>query len=227
MNNELITYQEMCGRENTTLQRGMNYRPCPDYSIFLMSTRKGAPYKDKIEDEGRTLIYEGHDQIHYSGSPNPKKVDQPRATRAGALTENGKFEKLAKEHKNKNIPPEPIRIYEKIKSGIWSYNGLFALVDCWIEHDGQRNVFKFKLVLSNEPDPQWQEAELSLGRLIPSAVKQKVYMRDKGRCVKCGAKDNLHFDHILPWSRGGASRTEKNIQLLCARHNIKKGAKLI
>jgi 5-methylcytosine-specific restriction endonuclease McrA len=52
--------------------------------------------------------------------------------------------------------------------------------------------------------------------------KLEVWKRDKGRCVECGSADNLHFDHIIPWSRGGSSLTAQNVQLLCARHNITK-----
>jgi hypothetical protein len=37
----------------------------------------------------------------------------------------------------------------------------------------------------------------------------------------------LHFDHDLPYSKGGASITEDNVQLMCARHNLQKGAKII
>ncbi len=43
--------------------------------------------------------------------------------------------------------------------------------------------------------------------------------------VVCGAADELHFDHDLPYSRGGTSITEDNVQLMCARHNLKKGRK--
>ena len=40
---------------------------------------------------------------------------------------------------------ELIKVYEKIKDGIWVYNGVFELVDSWIEKSEGRNVFKFKL----------------------------------------------------------------------------------
>jgi hypothetical protein len=36
-----------------------------------------------------------------------------------------------------------------------------------------------------------------------------------------------HFDHDLPYSRGGTSVNIDNVQLLCARHNISKGAKVL
>jgi 5-methylcytosine-specific restriction endonuclease McrA len=58
--------------------------------------------------------------------------------------------------------------------------------------------------------------------MIPPEIKQFVFKRDGGKCVVCGAGDNLHFDHVLPYSRGGSSLVAANIQLLCARHNLQK-----
>lgn len=59
-------------------------------------------------------------------------------------------------------------------------------------------------------------------RIIPTPVKLAVWKRDGGRCVTCGATDELHFDHILPYAKGGTSMTADNVQLLCARHNLQK-----
>ena len=119
-----------------------------------------------------------------------------------------------------------MRAYEKIHQGVWSYNGLFHLVDAWRELDERRVVFKFKLVSVPEELPSrdrpWEDHERR--RIIPSAVKVEVWNRDKGRCPICGATDELHFDHILPYSKGGTSLTAENVQLLCARHNLAKGA---
>jgi 5-methylcytosine-specific restriction endonuclease McrA len=58
-------------------------------------------------------------------------------------------------------------------------------------------------------------------------VKLEVWKRDQGQCVICGATDNLHFDHVIPFSKGGASGTVDNIQLLCARHNLEKSDQII
>ncbi|MCF7869890.1 MAG: HNH endonuclease [Candidatus Omnitrophica bacterium] len=56
---------------------------------------------------------------------------------------------------------------------------------------------------------------------IPEEVKNQVWNRDGGKCVKCGSKEKLEFDHIIPISKGGAN-TARNIQLLCERCNREK-----
>ena len=76
---------EMCSTIGVNLQRGMNFRLRDGESIILMSLRKGAPYADRIEDEGRLLIYEGHDVARTAKFPNPKKVDQPDPAITGCV----------------------------------------------------------------------------------------------------------------------------------------------
>jgi hypothetical protein len=160
--------------------------------------------------------------------PNPKIVDQSRKSPGGSLTQNGLFEKAALATKKGLRPAEIIAVYEKIHRGIWAFNGFFHLTDCTFQFDGTRKVFQFRLELANEnPELSAQRnTDLSQTRLIPSAVKLEVWTRDKGACVICGSKDNLHFDHDLPYSKGGSSLTSKNIRLLCARHNLAKHDKI-
>jgi HNH endonuclease len=56
---------------------------------------------------------------------------------------------------------------------------------------------------------------------IPEKVRHAVWRRDEGRCVECGCKENLEYDHIIPLSRGG-SNTERNLQILCEACNRRK-----
>jgi 5-methylcytosine-specific restriction endonuclease McrA len=56
---------------------------------------------------------------------------------------------------------------------------------------------------------------------IPSEVRREVWRRDSGKCVKCGSRENLEYDHIIPISRGG-SNTARNIELLCENCNRSK-----
>lgn len=71
-----------------------------------------------------------------------------------------------------------------------------------------------------------EDSEQHVSRSIPSSVRQKVWLRDEGKCVKCGSKQNLHFDHIIPYSKGGSS-TENNLEILCFRCNISKSDKVL
>lgn len=60
---------------------------------------------------------------------------------------------------------------------------------------------------------------------IPDSVKSVVWNRDGGKCVKCGSREKLEFDHIIPVSKGG-SNTARNLQLLCERCNRQKGNRI-
>lgn len=229
LGDQIISHAEMCHREKTSLQRGMNFGLGGNHSVILMSLRPGAPYRDRLEDGGTTLIYEGHDQPRSKWYPDPKLLDQLERIPSGNLTENGKFHAAAQATKTGRRLPERVRVYEKLRRGIWSYNGVFHLVDSWTEFDGTRKVYRFKLI-AVQGDEDFEVAPISLPerrRVIPTAVKILVWKRDGGKCVMCGAMDELHFDHDLPWSKGGTSITTENVQLLCARHNLGKRDEII
>lgn len=58
-------------------------------------------------------------------------------------------------------------------------------------------------------------------------LKVRVLMRDGNRCQICGVKCNdgihkIHFDHIIPWSKGGET-TLDNLRVLCADCNLALG----
>jgi hypothetical protein len=202
----------------------MNFRIRNGESLILMSQRSGAPYEDRVEQGGRVIIYEGHDVPRTKDSPDPKGVDQPEFQPNGRPTQNGLFAAAARKLKEGKAQPERVRVFEKIRDGIWVYNGLFELIDAWQETVGLRRVFKFKLQIVDELPltEQPRGASLDHDRVIPSHVKIEVWKRDRGRCVTCGSSENLHFDHVIPYSLGGSSKDARNIQLLCAKHNLEK-----
>lgn len=226
---DILSYREMCNAENVqTLQRGMNFRLNPSYSVILMSQRTNAPYRDKIYPDGITIEYEGHDILKKAYDHNPKLEDQPDKLPSGRSSQNGLFIDAVKRIKENNEKPEIVKVYEKIMNGVWSLKGYFELVNYKIVHDENRNVFRFILRLSDKQsiDTSIQNIQLRLTRLIPSEVKKEVWKRDKGKCVICGETKNLHFDHDLPFSKGGTSLTAKNVRLLCMKHNLEKSAKI-
>jgi len=64
--------------------------------------------------------------------------------------------------------------------------------------------------------------ESTAERRIADDVKREVWRRDGGKCVRCGSRENLEYDHIIPLSKGG-SNTVRNIELLCETCNRGKG----
>ena len=227
---DIVSYREMCDIENVqTLQRGMNFRMNPTYSVILMSQRSNAPYVDKIHTDGTTIEYEGHDVSRITREPNynPKEYDQPEKLSGGKLTQNGYFIRAAKAHQEKKVPPELVKVYEKVFSGVWSLKGFFDLINYKSVNNGKRNVFRFILKLSDRKENlDSKNVQTEHTRLIPSEVKREVWKRDEGRCVLCGSTKNLHFDHDLPFSKGGTSLSLKNVRLLCIKHNLKKSNKI-
>jgi phage terminase large subunit GpA-like protein len=100
---------------------------------------------------------------------------------------------------------------------------VFRLTDAWQEESRPRTVFKFRLELIGEATSIGESLpDIEHSRIIPTAIKLAVWKRDGGRCIRCGSRDNLHFDHDIPYSKGGSSLVAENIQLLCARHNLEK-----
>lgn len=224
---DILSYREMCEAENQeVMQRGMNFRMNPSYSVVLMSQKSNAPYSDKIHDDGITIEYEGHDLVT-NYSENSKEQDQPEKLPSGKLTQNGYFIKAVNEYKESKSNPELVKVYEKILPGTWSLKGYFDLIDYEVFHDSKRNVFRFILKLSDkEENSGTEKIKLEHTRLIPSEVKREVWKRDQGKCVLCGDEKNLHFDHDLPFSRGGTSLSANNVKLLCMKHNLQKSDKI-
>lgn len=224
---DILSYREMCDAENVqTLQRGMNFRMNPLYSVILMSQRTNAPYQDKAYTDGITIEYEGHDVSRRAHDHNPKSENQPEKLPTGKLTQNGRFIKAAEEYKKNQNNPELVKVYEKIFPGVWSLKGYFDLIDYKQVNDGRRNVYRFILKLSDRQENKTESITIEHTRLIPSGVKREVWKRDQGKCVTCGETKNLHFDHDLPFSKGGTSLSAKNVRLLCMKHNLQKSDKI-
>jgi hypothetical protein len=110
----------------------MNFHLHNGLSVILMSLRPDAPYADRVEQNGRVLIYEGHNAPNVDQGPDPKTIDQPMTNDSGSLTQNGQFYYAALRFK-KGVMPELVKVYEKLRSGTWTYNGIFKLVDAKID----------------------------------------------------------------------------------------------
>jgi hypothetical protein len=61
---------------------------------------------------------------------------------------------------------------------------------------------------------------------IPESVRIEVWRRDGGKCARCGGREKLEYDHIVPISRGG-SNSARNIELLCEKCNRSKSNNVV
>ncbi|MBO5188766.1 MAG: HNH endonuclease [Alistipes sp.] len=106
--------------------------------------------------------------------------------------------------------------YEQ-RFGSW-YNALDAFV---IYMSEEESVIKPNVRINKDGIKHTTKRE-------PSArLKVQVLMRDGNRCRLCGVEcndglHNIHFDHIIPWSKGGETTLE-NLQVLCSDCNLAKG----
>ena len=56
-------------------------------------------------------------------------------------------------------------------------------------------------------------------------LREIVLKKYNSTCQECGSKDNLHIDHIIPYSKGGWTK-EDNLTVLCSKCNYKKKDKI-
>lgn len=104
--------------------------------------------------------------------------------------------------------------YKTSKKAIFYTEGIENIIT---DLNKKRGVF----YLNNEI---WQSiCRVERGK-VTNKMRFAIYKRDNYRCKKCGRKTNdLEVDHIYPIAKGGKS-TYDNLQTLCHRCNVKKGA---
>ena len=163
----------------------------------------------------------------------------------GSKARNVNFRSLLElEHfleKNPNLMSKEERFYEKHKELIDSRRKEY-IINQQSESDRlEKEAIKQKLIEKEFKKRLHKEALAELieaGEIfnhftnkdgkretIPQDVMDKVWNRDGGMCVKCGSNENLEFDHIIPFSKGGAT-TYRNMQLLCKKCNLEKTNKI-
>jgi len=102
------------------------------------------------------------------------------------------------------------RSYVLYRGSVWSSSRALQV--------GQWQILVDRIIKSEDAQLASALAEgsvLSQGReRISTEIRRAVWTRDQGKCARCGNRERLEFDHIVPISRGG-SNTERNIELLC------------
>jgi len=143
-----------------------------------------------------------------------------------------------------SLPPTTLkqlsRVFEDAKSrptklscpphkDVWIYKNIVY------EPTGKGTEEQIRLLIladTQSEEEQWQSLRRRYGSdaetrepsrtAIPEDVRHEVWRRDGGKCVKCGSRERLEFDHIIPLSKGG-NNTARNIELLCESCNRAKG----
>jgi hypothetical protein len=129
-----------------------------------------------------------------------------------------------------NSKHRPVRVFKDNKNLYWLYKDIIYKFDRTDYSDHQmilqimaledRERRQFERLTHRFSKAEETEKE---GRREPiqEEVRIAVWRRDEGKCVKCGSREKLEYDHIIPVSKGG-SNTERNIQLLCEKCNREK-----
>lgn len=118
--------------------------------------------------------------------------------------------------------------YSIISSGTYlrHFGTWYKALDCFVSY-----ISDNKDIVSNETEIDNNTNRTTIKHKTkrdPSdRLKVQVLMRDGNKCRICGAVcsgglHNIHFDHIIPWSKGGETVLE-NLQVLCSVCNEAKG----
>ncbi len=125
-----------------------------------------------------------------------------------------------------NRPPS--QVSGKVYAGRWG--GWRKALGAFLErvNDDQAQPASSPVAVSDVSGPASPSRPIG-PRDVPWRLRFRVFERDHFSCVACGdspatsfGKCKLHADHIVPFSKGGATVLE-NLRTLCMRCNIGKG----
>ena len=119
-------------------------------------------------------------------------------------------------------------LYNEYGKNVYDPNALeAAIVELLKDDDVTKKKGVYEYLLSGKT----KEKALSI-RQFTENERRTLYERQSGVCPMCRAEgkdkhweiEEMHADHIIPWSKGGHT-TLDNGQMLCRDHNLQKSAK--
>lgn len=137
------------------------------------------------------------------------------------------------QHDMQRSENEPVKLDSYGQNDIWIFKG------CGFRCAGSYSDDQFRLLILEEFDKErrhFEKLRLKFDTLdvqesvqprprISEKARIEVWRRDGGKCARCGSRERLEYDHIVPISKGG-SNTTRNIELLCEKCNRSKGSKI-
>jgi hypothetical protein len=196
----IYVFNEICEHKE-------NSKKAEDELRRIRSEQYEKEQKRNIEEEQKRKLKEKEwiDSIH-------KELQETRNKEYElAKIEN---EKIIRDLKEKMTIPSCERCGEDLWTFIrYTPNKKSAQLSC--SSCGKKCYLKFEI----------KEYKKNNRERIPDKIRREVWRRDEGKCVKCGSREKLEFDHIVPVSEGG-SNTARNIELLCEKCNRIKSNKI-
>lgn len=123
---------------------------------------------------------------------------------------------------------KPVKFYKWVYKGfIYEVQGHYSEdeIRLLILEDFDKERRMFEKLRAKFDDASSEDINYERPR-IPEKVRIEVWRRDSGKCARCGSREKLEYDHIVPISKGG-SNTVRNIELLCEKHNRSKSNNVV
>ena len=84
----------------------------------------------------------------------------------------------------------------------------------------------YRLVNPSKSQYMKEVEQHGYSRRVPNRVAMKCGCEMAENVSFAGATEDIHLDHIIPYSKGGSSTDPDNIQLLCGKHNLEKSDRI-
>ncbi len=194
----------------------IDYKNVIDNSVLLImdNIEEELDYSEK--DISKLInIYDDYIDLLKKSEKQPVKLrhDSSRAAAIGAI--------LSIEGKLKNISQWLYKGFAYEVQGHYSEDEIRLL----ILEDFDKERQKFEKLRAKFDDIESVDLNYERSR-IPEKVRIEVWRRDGGKCARCGSREKLEYDHIVPISKGG-SNTARNIELLCEKCNRSKSNNVV
>jgi 5-methylcytosine-specific restriction endonuclease McrA len=92
-----------------------------------------------------------------------------------------------------------------------------------VNHSSKPDVREqFRRIEQVRNQPEYNSSNKSYKRReVPFGRRKEIYTRDGYQCLRCGSKEQLTIDHIVPVAKGGTNDFD-NLQTLCRSCNCQK-----
>ena len=153
------------------------------------------------------------------------------ALASGKRTFDARWNKVAVDAIQAQQAQSPVELVRHGERVYWAFKGCFYWEDEDLSADDvkalalQRIRNRERQLATAHSLMRADEVGQAVRSRVPLEIRRAVFERDGGLCVECRGNFDLEYDHVIPFSLGGATSVA-NLQLLCGDCNRTKGATL-